>query len=47
MANNNHLVSFMHGRMEHSQKELIMREFRNGNSRVLVTTDMLTRGIDV
>ena len=24
-----------------------MREFRNGNSRVLITTDLLARGIDV
>ena len=47
MANNDHVVSFMHGKMEHSQRESIMREFRNGNSRVLITTCILSRGIDL
>ncbi len=29
------------------ERELIMREFRSGSSRVLITTDVLARGIDV
>ncbi|MBO8666377.1 ATP-dependent helicase, partial [Staphylococcus aureus] len=29
------------------QRELIMRQFRSGSSRVLITTDLLARGIDV
>ncbi|KHN96290.1 DEAD-like helicase [Metarhizium album ARSEF 1941] len=40
-------VSAMHGDMEQSQRELIMKEFRSGSSRVLITTDLLARGIDV
>lgn len=40
-------VSSLHGDMEPSQRELIMREFRSGSSRVLITTDLLARGIDV
>jgi len=40
-------VSCMHGEMEQSERDLIMREFRSGSSRVLITTDLLARGIDV
>ncbi|PVU96949.1 hypothetical protein BB561_000864 [Smittium simulii] len=40
-------VSAMHGDMEQGQRDLIMREFRSGSSRVLITTDLLARGIDV
>jgi len=37
----------MHGDMEQRERELVMREFRSGASRVLATTDLLARGIDV
>jgi len=40
-------VSAMHGDMDQRERELIMREFRSGSSRVLITTDLLARGIDV
>jgi len=40
-------VSAMHGDMDQKERELIMREFRSGSSRVLITTDLLARGIDV
>jgi translation initiation factor 4A len=40
-------VSAMHGEMEMKEREVIMREFRSGSSRVLITTDLLARGIDV
>ncbi|KAI1730929.1 DEAD/DEAH box helicase domain-containing protein [Ditylenchus destructor] len=40
-------VSCMHGEMEQSERDIIMREFRSGSSRVLITTDLLARGIDV
>ncbi len=33
--------------MEQSQRESIMQEFRSGSSRILITTDLLARGIDV
>ena len=33
--------------MEQKERELIMKEFRSGSSRVLITTDLLARGIDV
>merc|ERR1712019_215049 len=40
-------VSSMHGDMDMSARQLIMKEFRSGSSRVLITTDLLARGIDV
>ncbi|CAD5235000.1 unnamed protein product [Bursaphelenchus xylophilus] len=40
-------VSCMHGDMEQSDRDVIMREFRSGSSRVLISTDLLARGIDV
>lgn len=47
MTEKDFVVSSMHGEMEHSTREAIMREFRTGSSRVLITTDLLARGIDV
>lgn len=40
-------VSAMHGDMDQGQREVIMKEFRSGSSRVLIATDLLARGIDV
>eukprot|EP00339_Tiarina_fusa_P018499 CAMPEP_0117039788 /NCGR_PEP_ID=MMETSP0472-20121206/27894_1 /TAXON_ID=693140 ORGANISM="Tiarina fusus, Strain LIS" /NCGR_SAMPLE_ID=MMETSP0472 /ASSEMBLY_ACC=CAM_ASM_000603 /LENGTH=402 /DNA_ID=CAMNT_0004750359 /DNA_START=27 /DNA_END=1235 /DNA_ORIENTATION=- len=40
-------VSSMHGDMDQRERDLIMREFRSGSTRVLITTDLLARGIDV
>ncbi|KAJ7081352.1 eukaryotic initiation factor-like protein 4A-I [Mycena belliarum] len=40
-------VAAMHGDMIQAQRDLIMNEFRSGSHRVLITTDLFTRGIDV
>merc|ERR1712002_166054 len=40
-------VSSMHGDMDQAERDIIMKEFRTGSSRVLITTDLLARGIDV
>ncbi|TPX33318.1 hypothetical protein SmJEL517_g03770 [Synchytrium microbalum] len=40
-------ISAMHGEMTQSERDVIMKEFRSGSSRVLITTDLLARGIDV
>lgn len=40
-------VSSMHGELDQRERDTIMREFRSGSSRVLITTDLLARGIDV
>ncbi|XP_037909467.1 eukaryotic initiation factor 4A [Hermetia illucens] len=47
MTSNHFTVSAMHGDMEQRDRELIMKQFRSGSSRVLITTDLLARGIDV
>merc|ERR1712054_272453 len=39
--------SAIHADLDQKERELIMREFRSGASRVLITTDVLARGIDV
>merc|ERR1711976_976718 len=40
-------VSSTHGDMDQNSRDIIMKEFRRGSSRVLITTDLLARGIDV
>ncbi|KAF6024551.1 eIF-4a [Bugula neritina] len=40
-------VFTMHGDMDQKERDVIMREFRSGSYRVLITTDLLARGIDV
>lgn len=47
MTHRDFTVSAMHGEMDMSERQLIMHEFRSGSSRVLITTDLLARGIDV
>merc|ERR1712127_8102 len=47
MGQRDFTVSSMHGNMTGPERELIMKEFRSGSSRVLITTDLLARGIDV
>lgn len=47
MRKRDHAVSATHGDMEQRERELIMKEFRSGSTRVLITTDLLARGIDV
>ncbi|XP_057545447.1 eukaryotic initiation factor 4A-3-like [Amaranthus tricolor] len=47
MRNNNFTVSSMHGDMPQKERDAIMKEFRDGDTRVLITTDVWARGIDV
>ena len=47
LTEKNFTVSAIHGDMEQSTRDVIMREFRSGSSRVLIATDLLARGIDV
>ncbi|EEQ38308.1 putative ATP-dependent RNA helicase [Clavispora lusitaniae] len=43
----NFAVSSMHGDMKQEERDSIMNDFRTGNSRVLISTDVWARGIDV
>lgn len=47
MREANFTVSAMHGDMPQKERDAIMKEFRGGQSRVLITTDVWARGIDV
>jgi translation initiation factor 4A len=40
-------VSSTHGDVGQKDRDIILTEFRTGSSRVLITTDLLARGIDV
>lgn len=40
-------VSCMHADLDQKERDLVMREFRSGSSRILISTDLLARGIDV
>lgn len=40
-------VSSTHGDIGQKERDMILNEFRTGSSRVLITTDLLARGIDV
>jgi len=43
----NFTVAIMHGEMEQSKRDEVMKNFRAGESRVLITTDVWARGLDV
>ncbi|KAF6169940.1 hypothetical protein GIB67_034332 [Kingdonia uniflora] len=47
MREYNFTVSEMHGDMPQKEREAIITEFRSGTTRVLITTDLWSRGIDV
>ena len=37
----------LHGDMKQSQRDRVMREFKNGNIEILIATDVAARGIDI
>merc|ERR1711939_562995 len=47
MTKRDFTVSTMHSDLDQEERSLIMQEFRSGSSRVLISTDLLARGIDV
>jgi len=47
MREANFTVVSMHGDMPQKERESIMKEFRSGTSRVLISTDVWSRGLDV
>ena len=40
-------VSSIHGDLTQNERDSIMRDFRTGKTRLLITTDLLARGIDI
>ncbi|KAI0838771.1 DEAD-domain-containing protein [Hypoxylon sp. FL0890] len=47
MTADGHKVSVLHGAYEGSERDALLEEFRSGKSKVLITTNVLARGIDV
>jgi translation initiation factor 4A len=47
MESRNFTVACTHGALTTDERRELMQNFRAGNSRVLITTDLLARGIDV
>ena len=46
LTDKDYIVSSLHEDMEQRERDLIMKEFRSGSCRILITNDLL-RGIDV
>ena len=44
---NGYAVTSIHGKLSREERDRIMKEFIDGNTRILVSTDLLCRGIDV
>jgi translation initiation factor 4A len=40
-------LSYIHGEMEPDERQRRMKEFRSGNVRIMISTDLLARGIDI
>lgn len=40
-------ITSIHGKMTQEERNEIVQEFRNGKTRILLTTDLLARGIDI
>merc|ERR1712232_613084 len=47
MRDANFTVAAIHGDMPQKERDAIMQQFRSGASRVLISTDLFGRGIDV
>ena len=47
MSEDNFAVKKIHGKMAESERKEIFKQFKNGGARVLITSDLFARGIDV
>lgn len=47
MTMNKHAVSILHSDLENEDRDRLMEDFKNGKSKVLITTNVLARGIDI
>jgi len=47
LMNDNFPVSFIHGELTSEERKNVMKDFRSGHTRILLSTDLLSRGIDV
>ena len=47
LAKSNHSVSTLHGDIEHRKRERVISEFRAQNFRIMIATDVASRGLDI
>ena len=47
LVNENYPVSYIHGDMMQKERESNLQNFKSGTTRVLLSTDLLSRGIDI
>ncbi len=47
LEKNHFTVSVIHSKLPPTERESIMKQFRNGSTRILISTDLLSRGIDI
>tara|TARA_Y100001958_G_scaffold150591_1_gene134549 strand:+ start:8453 stop:9607 length:1155 start_codon:yes stop_codon:yes gene_type:complete len=47
LNNDNFPVSCIHGELTSNERKEVMKNFRSGHTRILLSTDLLSRGIDV
>jgi ATP-dependent RNA helicase DDX19/DBP5 len=47
MTEDGHLVTVLHGLRDSAERDAVMDDFRSGKTKVLITTNVLARGIDV
>ena len=47
LSRDNFPVAYIHGELTSQDRKKVMEDFRSGHSRILLSTDLLSRGIDV
>ena len=47
LIRNNYPVDFIHGEITKTEREKKLLDFKNGQTRILLSTDLLSRGIDI
>lgn len=47
LKENNFTITVIHSNMTQNERDEIIKEFRDGKTRLLITTDLLSRGIDI
>ncbi|KAJ2321963.1 RNA helicase required for poly(A+) mRNA export, partial [Coemansia sp. RSA 2681] len=47
MTKDGHAIVFLHGQMDSAERDRVMDDFRKGDIKVLITTNVIARGIDI
>lgn len=47
LESNNFIITCLHSKLTHQERESTIKDFKNGITRILLTTDVLSRGIDI